>query len=129
MFVAMKGYSVAAPKIRGIGPRLKGKTGKMTNLAFSAKDVQEGAKLVIAGTSETGTAYEWKATFDAMSLSKKKIQVECTKGDAQSFRRGRYRGQPYGAGDVVDVDFTIINPSGETTTIPQVVEIDGPVQA
>jgi len=92
-------------------------------VVFSANNVEANAELVIAGTGPTGTVYEWTATFDAMSLTKKKIQVTCTKGDTMTFRRGRHRGRPYGAGDIVDVDFTITNPSGETTTSAEVVEI------
>lgn len=118
---------MAPPVIKGLGPKLKGKKDKTSNLAFGATNVVIGTGVKLEGTGPTGTVYKWTGTVasgDIKPNGKIKVTVNCDLGDTKLFRRGRRRGMVVGAGDIIDVTFTVTNPGEAPVTSPEVVEIE-----
>lgn len=118
---------MAPPVIKGLGPKLKGKKDKTSSLAFGATNVVIGTGVKLEGTGPTGTVYKWTGTVasgDIKPNGKIKVTVNCDLGDTKLFRRGRRRGMVVGAGDIIDVTFTVTNPGEAPVTSPEVVEIE-----
>ena len=124
--VLFQDIEMPVPVIRGIGPVLDGRVGRKSKLAFGANGVLIDANIELNGTNSAGKVYKWTgkvANGDIKPHDKVKMDVTCQVGDTMTFRRGRNRGRGFGAGDIIDVTFTITNPQTPPATSPEVVEI------
>jgi hypothetical protein len=114
---------VPAPTFKGVHFILKGKKNDKSKIFFLADDVVDGAKIAIQRKGIGTPAYAWSGTA---KVTGKKVQsmVSCDTGDTMLRSRGRLRGRPTGAGDIVDVTVTITNIDGTYATVDEVVLIE-----
>jgi len=115
------------PIFRGIHLLLDGRVSRRSKIFFLADNIEVGATIKIERSSGSGTHYKWTGRAgngDIKLNGRVKMFVTCDSGDSRTIRRGRNRGKGYGAGDIIDVTFTITNPASPPVDSPEIVGIE-----